>query len=184
LDFKEEAAKLERVWFKTPDFLIELLPVGFANPRGRKANLEKSIYSMSLVFARFTQSLRMDDQCLRRNFTLCLRNIYAMFTQGLRNTYTMFEQCLSNICAWFAQGLNIVYAIFVQCLSLVYALFAQCLRKICAQFAAHFAHAINYLCMVYTGLRKLSLRVKLYTRLEQSSICLRVITQSLHSIYS
>jgi hypothetical protein len=34
LDFKEEAAKLERFWFKTSNIFIELLLLGFAKPRG------------------------------------------------------------------------------------------------------------------------------------------------------
>jgi hypothetical protein len=44
LDFQEEAAKLERVWFKNPNIFIELLLVGFAKPRGTlKSKLAKSI---------------------------------------------------------------------------------------------------------------------------------------------
>jgi hypothetical protein len=39
LEFKEKAAKLERVWFKTPNIVVELLLLGFAKPRGSLENV-------------------------------------------------------------------------------------------------------------------------------------------------
>jgi hypothetical protein len=50
LDFKEEAAKLERFWFKTSNIFIELLLLGFAKPRGSlKSVLAKCTSGSTLI---------------------------------------------------------------------------------------------------------------------------------------
>jgi hypothetical protein len=50
LDFKEEAAKLERFWFKTSNIFIELLLLGFAKPRGSlKSVLAKCTSGPTLI---------------------------------------------------------------------------------------------------------------------------------------
>jgi hypothetical protein len=52
LDFKEEAAKLERFWFKTSNIFIELLLLGFAKPRGSLKSVLAKCTSGPTLFKR------------------------------------------------------------------------------------------------------------------------------------